>query len=421
MKIRALAAACALTLVSVSAASAGPGPEAPEVKPQTAAGSGEKIEPGQYRFSVPADTDARYLRLSRALGESVVLTGYAISGPKVGDALTFDLMLPDGETSCDSDSATASNPGDGLSPAVVLEGKESERVDYPPTNASCGTAEDLLLQISRGSDDETTASEPLKVELTYSREPKAEGDLGPAVKESDLKARPLPVKDDKDVAAGTTPHTAAPLSGDTGTKVEVVPGARAFYKVHVGWGQRLDVAAQVPANGTGYQPPVDLNVDLDIVSPQGVSVGLGEKTTAYVSSTSESDPKQLSAFTAPVRWANRDAAITDTALENAVWTTQPGWYVVSLRVAPSSVADGKLPENPKPMPTLLTVRTEGQATAGPSFTSDGQQVGAPPVGQISGEGQNSGSVLGLVLKVGVTLIVLAGLGVVVVWFRRGQA
>lgn len=418
MKIRALAAACALTLVGLSAASAEPGPESPEVKPHTAAGSSEKIEPGQYRFSLPADAKDRYLRVSRKTGENLVLTGHAVSGPEVGDALEFDLMLPDGETSCDSDEVTASDPGDALWPEVVLEAKASKRVDYPPTDEACGKAKDVLLRISRGSGGDADASKPLDVELTYSREPKAEGDLEPAVKESELKSEPLPVKDDETIKPGTTPHTAAVLPSDTGTKVDVTPGTTAFYKVYVGWGQRLDVAAQVPANGTGYKPTVDLGVDLGILSPQGMGVGLGDESSTYVSSTSDPDPEQLSTFTAPVRFANRDAKIEDTSLENAVWTTQPGWYVVSLRVAPSSTSDS-LPDNPKPMPALVTVRTQGEPASGPSFTSGDQQLAAPPAGQISGEGEGSGSVLGLVVKVGVTVLVLAGLGAAFLWFRRG--
>lgn len=423
MKTRVLAAACVLVLTGAGAAAADPGPESPTVEPGTAAGSSEEITPGHYRFDLPDDSTERYLQLSRKAAESIVLSAYTVPSA-AEDSIHLALVLPDGETECgtDTDSKSAESAGHPLHAAVALDPDKSARTEAASVGEGCTSAKKVMLQISRRNSTETGGSKKkaLPVELTYSKEPAAQGGGDRPSTKSDVAAKPIPIKNDSTVKPGSTPHTAAPLENDTGTRVSVKPGTTAYYKVRVGWNQRLHAAAQAPEPGSGYKPQASVDVALGILSPQGIPAAAGDENTASFSTGLDADPQRMFAFTAPVRHANRDAspsASTGSDGEAVQWTTQPGWYVVALRAEPDIGAS--VPKNAKPVPALLTVKTTGKATTGPTYTVDGQSVAAPQAGHMSGPGDSSG-VLSMVVKVGVTLIILVAAGAALMWMWRGS-
>lgn len=423
MKTRVLAAACVLVLTGAGAAAADPGPESPTVEPGTAAGSSEEITPGHYRFDLPDDSTKRYLQVSRKAAESIVLSAYSVPSA-AEDSIHLALVLPDGETECgtDTDSKSAESAGHPLLAGVALDAGKSGRTEASGVDESCTSAKNLMLQVSRrDSTDTDTGSKkkPLPVELTYSKEPEAKGGSDRPSTKSDIAAKPIPIKNDGTVKPGSTPHTAAPLENDTGTRVSVKPGTTAFYKVRVGWNQRLHAAAQAPEPGSGYEPQASVDVALGILSPQGIPAAAGGENTASFTTGLDADPQRMFAFTAPVRHANRNASLsagTGSEGDSVQWTTQPGWYVVALRAEPDIGAS--VPKNAKSVPALLTVKTTGKPTTGPAYAVDGQKVAAPQAGHMSGPGDSSG-VLSMVVKVGVTLIVLVAAGAALMWVWRG--
>lgn len=431
MKFRALAVAGVLALGAPATAAADPGPEPPQITPKTAAGSSPKLDPGKYRFTLPTDDSTRYVQVSRKAAEQLTVAGFAV--PKAeADSIKLSLTLPDGDTDCDTDleSVDSSDVRTPLLPQVQSPGS-GRGDDTTASDEKCETATDFLVKIERtdeyGSEDDDSDETPLPVELTVTREPKATGDKGSPAKGKDLEPSPLPVKDDEDVKPGRTPATAAPLDSDTGTKVSVTPGTGAYYKVRVGWNQRLDAAAQVPANGSGYKPQTDLRFTLNILGPHGVLARAGGENTGSVYEDMDADPQQLTASTPPVRWANRQldddssgsSASSSVDTDSAAWASQAGWYVVYLRVSPDSDADQ--PEDPKPVPALLTVKTSGTAGAGPTFTSGEHQLAAPAAGHLSGPGQASSSMLGTALKIGLSVVVVVLAVGAVLWARRRRA
>lgn len=428
MKLPALAVAGVLALGSPAAAVADPGPQPPEITPKSAAGSSPKLDPGHYRFTLPADDSSRYVQVSRKPGEHLSVAGFAVpeAATSEGDSLDFDLMLPDGETSCDSDmdSVQSYDVGEPMLPLVQTP-DSGHNEDSATGDEECAKATDFVVKIER--DDETDGDDhkPLPVELTVTREPKVSGNKDKPAAGKELEPSPVPVKDDENIKPGSTPATAAPLSGDTGTKVSITPGSGAYYKVRLDWNQRLDVSAQIPASGSGYTPPVDLGLTLNVLGPHGAVARAGGDNTASLYDTGSDDPQRLSAHTAPVRWANRELDSSDTSsstgsvdADAASWASQPGWYVVYLRA--SSNIGSKLPKDPKPIPALLTVKASGEAAAGPNFTSGEHQLAAPAAGHLSGPGESS-SVLGTALKIGLSVLVVIVAVAAVIWARRRPA
>ncbi|YAL82575.1 hypothetical protein ACMYYO_11665 [Dermacoccaceae bacterium W4C1] len=402
---RTLAAAGTACLLAVSAAptalATGPDPE--KVSPTTAAGDGPDLKPGIYRADLPGDETERFLKVTRAAGEAVSVNLFLPSaGLEDSETLRVELQTADG-TSCGSDSGSASSYGD---PWVSV----TAQFDPSGTGSSqqdCASATEFQVAITR-SDAEKTAT----AEVTVQRRPQVSGNAGAAAA-TDVAAVSVPARSGSQVTGGSTPGTATPLTAGQGHRIALdTRTGTQFFRVHLGWGQRLATSLQAPPNGDSYRPPEDLRVGLGLLGPTRESASAVGTGTVTVYADSTFTPSPASAATAPVRLNN--ATSTSSGVAGA---DRAGWYVIAIGVNSSS--DEDLPQTT--VPALLTTQVVGEAQSGPTFTANGQTLGAPAPGNLSGAGaRTDGGGLSTWVKLGGSVLIVALAAAALAWALRSR-
>lgn len=402
----ALLAPVALSGV-VATASAADTPAPPSISPTTTAGDGPQAAPGQYSMTLPGDETERFLRVSRTKDEAVTLSTFSpnSAGEDDDSTLTVELRLEDG-TSCDSDSASASAYGEPWMSTHLALDPLAPGVSTP--SPECLSATEFFVVFSRRS-----AEAPLPVQVQLKVRPKATGDLGAAASGADVAVVSVPARSGAEVRGGDSPATATVLTPDTGTRLTLTPGKPTFYRVHVGWSQRLAASAQMPPNGVSFTPKATLSGAVQILSPSGEPAD-AQSSSTYLSTSPSSSNSPAVAATAPTRLGNLKS---DQDKVRAAHSS--GWYVIAVYVTTNSSDEDEDAQDQ--VPVNLTTRLVGQPSAGPTFVaSSGQNLAAPAPGSISGQG-HSDSGLSTTIKVSgsvlIVLLAMAGVG----WALRRRA
>ncbi len=360
----------------------------PKIQLQTARGSAPDLRPGVYRSSVPSDTTTRYAAVTRHKGETLTVN---VSGTPTAskdgrltadDKVSVKLVDPDGDT-CASDS-TYRSEGDPVGPLIttlVLDAEENERTSY--VTDDCRKATSFHLEVTRETEDKSAPPMPLELQVT--REPRVAGRPAAAKAVKQVKA---PSLSSKTTTVGGQGFSDATTVRDGSERTDLRLGSTVFFKVRVGWSQRLGVSLEVPRNGSSFAPPYDAHVSIDLWSPQRLDVGStyadGLSNSTLVSKD-DGSPSTIGSYTASVRYANRTADDPDTgdlssdAYESA---SVAGWYYIEVHTVASD-DDGPTTSD-QAIPARLNVTVEGTATKGPHYVAaGGAQVTAPSPGHLS--------------------------------------
>lgn len=208
----------------------------------------------------------------------------------------------------------------------------------------------------------------------------------------------------------TGPTKADKAAGCKDVRTLVGTGETRYYRVRLGWGQRLSYRVGIPS-----QPGLDLqsgSLDAAIASPlrERAEQSGGSDSGILVGGPNDQD---LSGSTVvPVRYANRDSR----RVQAKAYALDGDYYLVLDFSYPTG------DETPFAVPLTITVATEGPVESGPTYIGDPATHGGPPstaaaAGAGSGgqAGPGSGST-GLVLALGAAVLaVVAGLAL---WWRR---
>lgn len=385
-----------------------------------ASGKGTPLDPGLYSTTLPVDETSRYIEVGRGEGERLEIgvlgaatwKGGAWSVQDGSQGLAVELTTLDGEITCesDSDSVSGSNTPGMLETNVAIDPDKTLRTQNSSTGEACRKATSYRLEVKRSQqgDDAT----PLPVQIAVIRTPRVTGEVKkPTSTIADMSTMPLSTSGSVEPGAGFASATALTPGGyDLSAK----PGRRMFFRVHLGWGQRMSFGWQLPKNGSAYKPKQDLTFDLKVFNPALTPVtmsGSGSASGYLFSSSSDVEPEEAGVFTAPIDYANADLeASGDSSVQ---WQATPGWYYVALDIAPNGPPTRTF-DGGDPIASVLSVRVAGKPSSGPSMN-----VAQPDPGTLSTPGSSgSNPVLwggALVLGVAAT----AGVGYVL--WRRDRA
>lgn len=385
-----------------------------------ASGKGTPLDPGLYSTTLPVDQTSRYIQVERGEGERLEIGILGAATWKDGawsvqdgsQGLTVKLTTLDGETSCatDSDSMSGSTTPGMLMTSLAVDPSETVRTKNAFTDEACRKATSYRLEVKRSQQGDNATDLPLQIAVI--RTPRVSGDVTkPSSTIADMSTQPLSTSGSVEPGAGfASATTLTPGAYDLAAQ----PGRRMFFRVHLGWGQRMSFGWQVPKNGSSYKPKQDLTFDVAVFNPALTPVttsGSGSASGYLFPSSSDMEPKEAGAFTAPIDYANADLeASGDSSVQ---WQAMPGWYYVALDVAPSSSSTQTF-EGGDPIASVLSVRVEGEPSSGPSMN-----VAQPDPGTLSTQGSSgSNPVLwGGALALGVAAT--AGVGYVL--WRREKA
>lgn len=384
-----------------------------------ASGEGSKLSPGLYSSTLPVDETPRYAVLHRGEGErlEVSVVGSATWKNNAwrvttgSQRLAVELTTEDGETTCGTSSGSISvstTPG-LLTTSVAIDPTATQRsADAGGSHdEACRKATSYRLQVKRSQDGDDAT--PMPVQIAVVTTPKVSGTPEKA-KNSDLNDMTTqPLSTSQEVSPGNG-FAGATTVGAGGYDLKAVPGRRMFFRVHLGWGQRMSVGWQLPKNGASYKPKQDLSLSMQVFDPAltPATMSGSASNTGYLFSSGSSEGEELGAFTAPILYGNADLT-TSGGSDEARWHTMPGWYYVTLDIAPNSGGD-KL-DSTTPIDSVLSVRVTGEPKAGPNM-----DVEQPDPGTLStaGDGGTSPLVWGGALVLGLGAVA----GVAFVMRRR---
>ncbi len=388
-------------------------------------GGGPTLAPGLYRLDLPNDGSARTVTVRRSAFPNLLANvrtaeSDGTSLETTGDhKLEVELVGADG-SSCEteSDSLSKTQPIDALTATIGWDAGEDSRFS---SWGDCQTAASLTVKISHTAPN---ASGTTAAELLLTGEPKATGDTGrPAGAADTAVLKPAKGATQPEISGGRG-FTRATTVTDGTYPTSLTVGGWTFYRVRVGWGQRVAAELRVPADGSNFAPPAGVSVDLALFSPQRADITPGYSSDTSTSATINSnDASQdtLNVFSAPVRWANRTPAnglsgpIDGSALE---FTSVAGWYYLGVRTRLTDPNPEKPVASVPAIPADLAVQVTGTPTAGPTYTGSPQ----PATGQMSvGKGVDQSSVPWVRLSLSVMAVLLAAAAVV--WAlrqRRGE-
>lgn len=271
------------------------------------------LAPGRYLDALDPGERVYYaLDLADGVTPYLAATLVPAAEPPEGrrdDTLTVALYGPDGRTCGSVSGSTSQSDGGTASTVVASPGAVGSGWTGPfsASSSSCGAAGSYRLSVERDGDQGSAA---LPLELRVLVEP-------PPANRSVLPASPSAVP-----AALPTPVPRAPLTPVTGgssfaTATGLTPGAftdsvrpgeTVYYRVTVGWGQRLAFTAQVPPAQPGAAaslPTSSLTAFVAGPALRQLTLLDGARTDDGYSGRDE-DGATVTGSTAPVLFRNRD-------------------------------------------------------------------------------------------------------------------
>lgn len=334
----------ALKAASISAQA----PFHPEGKPVQSAGSKKNapvLTEGRYLDAMPTENDGeRYYRLRHTVPGSTLWIGLVTQMKQS----TFSSL----------DARVEGADGSRCSRAVEIHSKLQALsvTTYEEDEPGCSPQHDQYL-VLEGDPEKVDPDQ--KIQLTVVEEPPASGPHTDPDAESTesptWKAMPEPGKPEPVDAVASLDE--APTVKPGRYSLKVAPESVALVKVHLDWGQRLQVKASVPADSPIQGDDSDFTVDL--LSPLGGSVA--DHTAHDVPATvpwayEDRGPSLKPATMHPVDYANRQS---DLGWVNGTARTGD-YYVAVAREDGSSSDQGVLPVN-------LQIVTVGDKAKGPTY------------------------------------------------------
>jgi Ca-activated chloride channel family protein len=281
-------------------------------------------------------------------------------------ALTVSVRLVDQEG--DSCAGPASSADVGVYGKVV---PQTAVLDPGPVGESDGTADCVgraYLRVTRRSD--AFADQALPMEIAFRLEP-AVSSPGPPAFEQRSAALPAPAPGASRAAEAGSSFNDAPLL-EPGTYTDsMTTGETRYYRVRLGWGQRLAWRATVTAPaGVGA---VAATVRVDLASPLRVDLRQPGSSESGVLSA-DREVEMHGSTLVPVRYANRRSRIADIE----PYSVDGDYFLV---------LDASYPlggDPPFALPLRLTVQRSGAAEPGPEYVRNpSPQAPAPASGSPS--------------------------------------
>ncbi|HST67836.1 MAG TPA: VWA domain-containing protein [Mycobacteriales bacterium] len=371
------------------------------IKPYTAVGtpirggadpaSAPTIRPGQYldtyekgSRTVAGRGTVKYYAIDLQPGDtpyvSATLIPPAVRAENITALVVRVTLVDASDDDCTSGNAFAS--------AVAVFGKvvpQSAVIAPGPVgdkgwDEECSDGRPVYVRVERSGNTYNTAQLPM--EIAFRIEP-AITSAGPAAVPAPLAALPAPAESaTRPVEAGFS-FNDAPLLQPGSYAGSIGSGETRFYRVRLGWGQRLAYQLVVPAQaGVGIQSAA-LYVTLS--SPLRAKVEQSSGTPTYQLIGGKEDQSMHGSTAAPVRWSNRESSSSAIRLYSV-----DGDYFIVLD------ASYPLARPMFTMPFRLTVATDGAVEPGPSYVTDpaGSASPAPsasPTAVASGGADGSGS------------------------------
>ncbi len=303
----------------------------------------DTIGPGQVRYyAVEARAGTPYLAATMARPLR--------TQSSVGDALQTEMLDVNGKA-CRPPSR-ASGPVTGVEPLTAVTG--TGPVSAAGNGDRCSTPGRYYLGVTR-TDGPTSDPSAVPLELLYVLEPP----LAPGTAPSPLPEVPLgPVNDasSPQQVRGSGSFGDATTVGSGTYRDAIRPGETVFFRVPVGWGQRL----QYDVGFSPIEPNGILNVESTVYNPYRGGIGVAS-TFIY------RDPEVLHLSTPTVDYTNRDDS--DPAITRA---RLAGYHYIAVRVA----NDKDLVIGDTAVPVNLVVNVLGAAAPSPRYLA-GTSAGDP--------------------------------------------
>ena len=373
-----------------------------------------EIRPGQYldtyaRGGRSAGTDGTEKFYAVRLGPGDTPHFSATLAPvpirsETTDALVIRLAVVD----ADGDSC---GPTSGSGVDIAVFGKVTAQtavldptpVGEKPWQESCSAGAPVFLQVTRSGDAFET--EQLPVELAFRLEP-AVADLGPPAATARAAALPAPAAGPARPVEGGPSFNDAPVLAPGSYTDAITTGETRYFRVPLGWGQRLAYRLSVPAQGLPIQTAA---LYVRLASPLRADAGQQSGNLGSVLLGGSDDQEVSGSSAVPVRYANRSA---DTGELRAYQVD--GYYYVVLDL---SYRLGR--KEPVSFPFTLTVAASG-GEEGPTYERDPAAYGSPspsptPVASVAA-GPDDGP--GWVLPAAGGAAVLVAAAVAVPFLRR---
>jgi Ca-activated chloride channel family protein len=385
--------------------------------------SAPEIRPGQYLDTYEkggkgagGDGTIKFYKITLQPGDTPYVSATLIPpGLRVENITGFSVgvTLVDAEGgSCTSASGFASTVGvfGKVVPqaAVVTPGP----VGDDGWRERCSDGSPVYVRVRRGGNSYQT--QQLPVELAFRIEPGITSPGPPAVT-GVLPAVPAPAESaTRPVEAGFSFNDAPPLQPGSYAG-SIVSGETRFYRVRLGWGQRLAYRLVVPAQAGVRLQAAALYVNL--ASPLRQKLEQSPGTRTYQLIGGDEDQTMTGSTAAPVRWSNRDAP---TSFAIRPYSVDGDYFLV---------LDASYPLG-RPiftMPFRLTVAVDGAAEPGPAYVTDPISSSSPSAStappstgpaEAGGSGSQSGSGRVVWGAAGVGVLVAAGAVVGLLLRRR---
>jgi len=286
-----------------------------------------QLTAGSYVDAMPTDDKVKHFyRLHRTIPGSTMWVGITTQMAH-GNFSTLSAQV---ETS-DGMQCTWNNSVHHQLASVIV-------TSYNPIQEGCSPAQDQYLTISGEPD---VVKKGQQMQITVVEEPPAHGaHTGRDASAADTPdwTRMKPPTAPKSIPAVTSLRAAPKVTPGT-YGLELAPHSVALVKVHLDWGQRLQVIGRVPPTDMGM---IDTAIDVDLLSPIGGSVAdslapnLPDRNAFATNGRSSQEPVTMH----PVDYANRNSGLA--------WvdgTARPGDYyvAVSRRAAYDNDDQGVLP------------------------------------------------------------------------------
>jgi hypothetical protein len=284
----------------------------------------------------PANT--RWFSYTRTMADSrVLVSAFAAAVDPVNDQIRVEVRNSDGEECGSYDDATASSAPGLVIGALKIAGLEGDD--------TCGSSPGLRIAVSRGSTSGLTSSMPFAVRLVEEAPVPDEAGLEP-VEEPTLqtpeRGKAVPTR------GGRSFDDAPPVDGTVSDKVP--QGAERFFKVRLGWGERLAWRLEIPIRPTSGDYTPDPQVEVRLFDPVRHPFD-GGALDAETSGSYGAAGKVLADTMPEVTYSR---TLSDVALV-------PGDYWVAVSVgAPTDDA-------PIDVPVELTVEVDGTVSGAPAF------------------------------------------------------
>ncbi|SPE57833.1 hypothetical protein SNS2_3483 [Streptomyces netropsis] len=356
-------------------------PGANPVKGAATAGDAPLLAEGMYTDSLkPGATKYYGVELDDA--SSAYVSAIAVpregSVPGAQDGIGVSMRTADGRRCGLGHQRTFAAQG-GAYPT----GDYAERVVEP--RGVCRGAGRYVVTVTRGeATGGSTAALP--IELAYMSEPAvrkgtegspaAGGKSTPGAAQESAASRPAASGGAEQSAEGGTGFNDAAEVRAGSVKGSVEPGGTRFYRVPVGWGQRLRVTADFGAAPSGSA----------FHAANGVRLALSNTARGLVANRNggyQGKPKSLSLETAPVAYANRLGAGLDAATKAMRFA---GAYYLQVSVHPAVA--GKVSGS---VPFTLRIGVEGEPAKGPEYVKDPGEFGGSML-PLAGDGTVPGGV-----------------------------